>query len=45
MYQFSVQAQEHDDGVAHALGALKQKLAALPADRLLFHIFSTVFSK
>lgn len=45
MYQFSVQIQDPDRGFAHALEELKQHGAMLPPDRLLFHIYSTVFSK
>ena len=44
MYQFSVQVQGCDNGFAHALDDLKQRLSSLPANRILFHIYSKVFS-
>lgn len=45
MYQFSVQVQDNDRGFARTLDDLKRQLSALPADRLLFHIYSRVFSQ
>lgn len=44
MYQFSVQVQDCDNGFAHALDDLKQRLSPLPANTLLFRIYSTVFT-
>ena len=44
MVQFSVQIQDHDEEFIHVLHDLKQQLSSFPTDRLLFHIYSTVFS-
>ena len=44
MQQFSVQVQDSKDGFDSALAELKKSLSSLPADRILFHIYSTVFS-
>lgn len=45
MYQFSVQIQDGDHRFTHVLDELKQRLSALRPDRLLFHIYSSLFSK
>ena len=44
MYQYSVQVQNPDNGFVHALDDLKRRLSSAPADRILFHIYSAVFS-
>ena len=44
MHHFSVQVQAHDDGFAHVIDDLRQRLAPLSASSLLLHIYSTVFS-
>ena len=44
MYQFSVQVQDHDQGFSQVIENLKQRLAPMPADRMLFQIYSTMFS-
>ena len=45
MYQFSVHVQDYDREFARALDELKQKLSPAPAGRLLFHVYSTLFSE
>ena len=45
MLQFSVHVQDHDKGFAQALDALSGKIGQLPAQRLLFHVYSTVYSQ
>ena len=45
MFQVSVQIQDYDREFARALGELERKLSGVPAGRLLFHVYSTVFSK
>lgn len=44
MYQFSVHIQDPDHGFTHALEELEQQISSLPTDRLLFRVYSTVFS-
>ena len=44
MYQFSIPVQEYNDGFTQTVDKLKQRLSSLPVDRLLFHIYSTVFA-
>ena len=45
MIQFSVQVQDQDQGFSRALEALRQGVCSAPAGRILFHIYSTVFSE